>query len=74
MVADHQVSQHESRIGRVQQKPLVARRMSGPFKFAMGSIDVNGAHPFRASGGPWYFWRTARHAREWAIMSVGNSR
>jgi hypothetical protein len=51
MVADHQVSQHQGRIGREQNSSTALHRREQRLT----------AYPFRAPGLPWYFRRTARH-------------
>jgi hypothetical protein len=57
MVADHQVSQHQGRIGRVQQDLSWRAQMSGPVKFVMALDRRLADYPFRAPGLPWYFIR-----------------
>ncbi len=54
MVADHQVSQHQGRIGRVQQDLSWRAPMSGLVKFVMALDRRLADYPFRAPGLPWY--------------------
>ena len=76
MVADHQVSQHQSRIGRVQQSLSWRAKCRGGLNSPMALHRRERglkAHPFHAPGLPWYFLES-RSAPKGGIMTIGNSR